>query len=85
MFNTLGSNGVNMRAIAQGSSERNISAVIEEKDVKKALRARNKLDKQRKISPLLKHRNSIIVNSQKLNKKEMVEKMSKYIEKVMNI
>lgn len=37
MFNTLGSNGINMRAIAQGSSERNISAVIEEKDVKKAL------------------------------------------------
>lgn len=37
MFNTLGSNGVNIRAIAQGSSERNISAVIEEKDVKKAL------------------------------------------------
>ncbi len=37
MFNTLGSNGVNLRAIAQGSSERNISAVIEEKDVKKAL------------------------------------------------
>lgn len=37
MFNTLGSNGVNIRAIAQGSSERNISAVIEEKDVSKAL------------------------------------------------
>ena len=37
MFNALGSNGVNLRAIAQGSSERNISAVIEEKDVKKAL------------------------------------------------
>ena len=54
-------------------------------EVKKALRARNKLDKQRKISPLLKHRNSIIVNSQKLNKKEMVEKMSKHIEKVINI
>ena len=54
-------------------------------DVKQALRARNRLDKQRKISPLLKHRNSIIVNSQKLNKKEMVEKMSKHIEKVINI
>jgi cytidylate kinase len=53
--------------------------------VKQALRARNRLDKQRKISPLLKHRNSIIVNSQKLNKKEMVEKMSKHIEKVINI
>ena len=37
MFNALGSNGINLRAIAQGSSERNISAVIEEKDVKKAL------------------------------------------------
>lgn len=37
MFNALGSNGVNIRAIAQGSSERNISAVIEEKHVKKAL------------------------------------------------
>ena len=45
---------------------------------------RNTLDKQRKISPLLKHRNSIIVNSQKLNKKQMVEKMSKHIDEVIN-
>ncbi len=37
MFGTLGSNGVNVRAIAQGSSERNISAVIALKDVKKAI------------------------------------------------
>lgn len=37
MFSTLGQNGVNIRAIAQGSSERNISAVIEAADVKKAL------------------------------------------------
>jgi len=58
---------------------------IKLKDVKQALRKRNKLDKQRKISPLLKHRNSIIVNSQKLNKKQMVEKMSKHIEKVISI
>jgi cytidylate kinase len=62
-----------------------VSKNIKLKDVKRALRARNKLDKQRKISPLLKHRNSIIVNSQKLNKKEMIEKMSKHIEKVINI
>ncbi len=58
---------------------------IKLKDVKQALRKRNKLDKQRKISPLLKHRNSIIVNSQKLNKKQMVQKMSKHIEKVISI
>ncbi|MCG5643220.1 bifunctional aspartate kinase/homoserine dehydrogenase I [Flavobacteriaceae bacterium LSUCC0859] len=39
MFATLGKNNVNIRAIAQGSSERNISAVIEKVDVKKALNA----------------------------------------------
>ena len=37
MFGALGRNGVNVRAIAQGSSERNISAVISMSDVKKAL------------------------------------------------
>ena len=37
MFSALGKNNVNIRAIAQGASERNISAVINENDVKKAL------------------------------------------------
>ncbi|MGZ3952228.1 MAG: bifunctional aspartate kinase/homoserine dehydrogenase I, partial [Flavisolibacter sp.] len=37
MFSALGRNGVNVRAIAQGSSERNISAVIATADSKKAL------------------------------------------------
>ncbi len=37
MFSTLGKNNVNVRAIAQGASENNISAVIAQKDVKKAL------------------------------------------------
>ncbi|HZJ36056.1 MAG TPA: ACT domain-containing protein, partial [Gillisia sp.] len=37
MFSTLGNNNINIRAIAQGSSERNISTVIAKKDVKKAL------------------------------------------------
>ncbi len=37
MFTTLGHNGINIHAIAQGSSERNISAVIESKDVRKAV------------------------------------------------
>jgi aspartokinase/homoserine dehydrogenase 1 len=39
MFAGLGKNGINIIAIAQGSSERNISAVIEEKDQSKALNA----------------------------------------------
>lgn len=37
MFSALGRNGVSIRAIAQGSSERNISAVIATADVKKAI------------------------------------------------
>ncbi len=37
MFSALGRNGVSIRAIAQGSSERNISAVISTADVKKAI------------------------------------------------
>jgi bifunctional aspartokinase / homoserine dehydrogenase 1 len=37
MFGVMGRNGVNVRAIAQGSSERNISAVIALADVKKAI------------------------------------------------
>ena len=39
MFSTLGRNNVNVRAIAQGSSEKNISAVINSFDAKKALNA----------------------------------------------
>ena len=37
MFGTLGRNGINVRAIAQGSSEKNITAVLSERDVKKAV------------------------------------------------
>ena len=37
MFSALGRNGINIRAIAQGSSERNISVVINAADVKKSI------------------------------------------------
>jgi bifunctional aspartokinase / homoserine dehydrogenase 1 len=37
MFVTLGRNGVNIRAIAQGSSEKNISAVVSARDARKAI------------------------------------------------
>lgn len=39
MFAGLGRNGINVMAIAQGSSERNISAVVRQTDVAKALNA----------------------------------------------
>jgi bifunctional aspartokinase / homoserine dehydrogenase 1 len=37
MFSVLGNNGINIRAIAQGSSEKNITAVVEAQDVPKAV------------------------------------------------
>src|SRR4029434_3905275 len=39
LFGALGGAGVNVRAIAQGSSERNISAVIDGRETTRALRA----------------------------------------------
>ena len=38
VFSPLGRNGINVKAICQGSSELNISIVIQQKDLKKALR-----------------------------------------------
>ena len=52
-------------------------------DVKKALRKRNILDTKRKYSPLLKHKNSVKIDTGKLNKQAMLKKMSKYVEKVL--
>ena len=53
------------------------------KDVKKALRIRNNLDSSRKHSPLLKHRNSVEIDTGKLSKSAMLAKMSKYVDKVL--
>ena len=56
---------------------------IKLKDVKKALRIRNILDSKRKNSPLLKHRDSIVIDTGKLDKRAMLAKMSKAVEKIL--
>ena len=53
-------------------------------EVKKSIKLRNLRDKNRKHSPLLKHRDALEIHTGKLNRKKMVEKMSKHIEYVMN-
>jgi len=53
------------------------------KDVKKALRIRNILDTKRKYSPLLKHRNSIEIDTGKLSKSAVLSKMSRFVDKVL--
>ena len=53
-------------------------------DVKRSIKLRNIRDKNRKHSPLLKHRDALEIHTGKLNKKKMIDKMSKHIENVMN-
>ena len=56
---------------------------IKLKDVEKALRIRNISDIKRKHSPLLKHRNSIEIDSGKLSKSSMLAKMTIVVLKVL--
>ena len=52
-------------------------------DVKKALRIRNISDIKRKNSPLLRHRDSVEIDTGKLDKSAMLAKMSKHVEKIL--
>ena len=52
MFSALGKNNVNIRAIAQGSTEKNISVVILKKDAKKALNVLHEQFFEEKIKQL---------------------------------
>jgi len=52
------------------------------KDVKNSLDKRTKMDKKRKNSPLIKVKDAVLIRTDKLNKKQVLSKMSKYIEKL---
>ena len=52
------------------------------KDVKKSLSKRTQMDKKRKNSPLIKVKDAILIRTDKLNKKQVLAKMKKYIEKI---
>jgi CMP/dCMP kinase len=53
------------------------------KEVKKALRIRNISDTKRKNSPLLRHIDSIEIDTGKLDKKAMIAKMSKCVQEML--
>jgi cytidylate kinase len=53
-------------------------------EVKRSIKLRNIRDKNRKHSPLLKHRDALEIHTGKLNKKQMIEKMSKHIDQTIN-
>tara|TARA_B100001059_G_C17727535_1_gene524327 strand:+ start:210 stop:845 length:636 start_codon:yes stop_codon:yes gene_type:complete len=52
------------------------------KDVKQSLYKRTRMDKKRKNSPLIKVKDAILIRTDKLSKKDVLSKMSKYIERL---
>ena len=52
-------------------------------EVKKSLRIRTNLDKKRKNSPLIRVKDSILIKSDRLNKQQVLSKMSKAVDKVL--
>ena len=50
-------------------------------EIKKSLKKRNELDVKRRFSPLIQTKDSIVIRTDILNKKAMLNKMSKEIEK----
>ena len=59
------------------------SKKIKFKEIKLALYKRNLIDRKRKISPLQKHPDAVVVNTSKLTRQAVVTKMTKYVEKVL--
>ena len=53
------------------------------KEVKKSLKKRTLIDKGRKYSPLIKVKDAILIRTDILSKKQVLLKMSKYIEKII--
>ena len=52
------------------------------KDVKSSLLKRTKIDKKRKNSPLIKVKDAVLIRTDKLNKIEVLTKMSNYIDRL---
>jgi cytidylate kinase len=76
---------LNIAAFRRHKELKKINRKIKLKDVKKALRIRNISDTKRKNSPLLRHRDSVSIDTGKLNIQAMLNKMSKYVEKAIKI
>ena len=75
---------LNIAAKRRYSELRKLNPKIKLKDVKKALRIRNFSDINRKNSPLLKHRDSVEIDTGKLNKQAMLAKMTKHVKRILN-
>ena len=52
-------------------------------EVKKSLKKRTLMDKRRKYSPLIKVKDAVLIKTDQLSKKQVVDKISKYIDKII--
>ena len=52
------------------------------KEIKRSLNKRTQIDKKRKNSPLIKVKNAILIRTDKLSKKQVLSKMSKFIDDI---
>ena len=60
-----------------------IKKIVPLREVKKSLKMRTALDKKRKNSPLIKVEDAILVRGDRLNKKEVLARMSKAVDKIL--
>jgi aspartokinase/homoserine dehydrogenase 1 len=83
MFGALGRNGVNVRAIAQGSSERNISTVVAAIDVKKAVNILH----EEFFETSFKQLNLFIIGTGNVGSRllEQLKKQQRYLEKHLHL
>ena len=72
---------INIKAKRRLADFRKTNKKITLDEVKKALKLRDYLDKTRKHSPLRVLKDHIVIDSSKVNKKQMLNKLSKLIEK----
>ena len=52
-------------------------------EVKKSLKRRTLMDKKRKNSPLIKVKDAVLIRTDQLSKKQVVDRMSKHIDKII--
>ncbi len=83
MFSALGKNNINVKAISQGSSERNITAVIDEKDVKKALNTLH----ERFFEKNIKQINLFIIGTGNVGSKllKQIDQQSEYLKEKLKL
>ena len=73
------------RAMRRYKELKNLNKKITYKEVLKSIKNRDKSDKNRKISPLRKTKDSLLINTTKLNKRSCFLKIKKIIDKKTSI